>query len=61
MKLIRYYLIKLGPQYQSLKIKNIIDCKRIFTVQNDELGKPLKYKARVVASGYSQEYLTDYN
>lgn len=40
--------------------KNIIDCKWIFTVKNDESGKPVRYKARLVARGFSQEYLTDY-
>lgn len=43
------------------KDKNIVDCKWIFTIKNDEFGKPLRYKARLVARGFSQEYLTDYN
>lgn len=41
--------------------KNIVDCKWIFTIKHDEFGKPLRYKARLVARGFSQEYLTDYN
>lgn len=43
------------------KDTNIVDCKWIFTVKHDELGKPFRYKARLVARGFSQEYLTDYN
>ena len=38
-----------------------IDCKWIFTINNDEFGNPFKYKARVVACGFSQEYLIDFN
>ena len=41
--------------------RNIVDCKWIFTIKNDEFGNPVKYKARVVARGFSQEYLIDYN
>lgn len=41
--------------------RNIVDCKWVFTIKNDEFGKPLKYKARLVARGFSQEYLIDYN
>lgn len=41
--------------------KNIVDCKWIFTIKHDEFGKPLRYKARLVARGFSQEYLMDYN
>lgn len=41
--------------------KNIVDCKWIFSIKNDEFGKPLRYKARLVARGFSQEYLIDYN
>lgn len=41
--------------------KNIIDCKWVFTIKNDENGFPLKYKARLVARGFNQEYLLDYN
>ncbi|KPI92981.1 Copia protein [Papilio xuthus] len=41
--------------------KNIVDCKWIFTVKNDEFGKPSRYKARLVARGFSQQYLTDYD
>lgn len=40
--------------------KNIVDCKWIFTIKNDEFGNPEKYKARLVARGFSQEYLIDY-
>lgn len=41
--------------------KNIIDCKWVFTIKNDENGFSVKYKARLVARGFSQEYLIDYN
>lgn len=41
--------------------KNIVDCKWIFSIKNDEFGKPLRYKARLVARGFSQQYLIDYN
>lgn len=41
--------------------KNIVDCKWIFTIKHDEFGKPYRYKARLVARGFSQEYLSDYN
>lgn len=40
---------------------NIVDCKWIFTIKNDEFGNPLKYKARLVARGFSQKYLVDYD
>ena len=41
--------------------RNIVDCKWIFTIKDDEFGNPFKYKARVVARGFSQKYLIDYN
>lgn len=41
--------------------KNIVDCKWIFSIKTNEFGKPVRYKARLVARGFSQEYLTDYN
>lgn len=41
--------------------KNIVDCKWIFSVKHDEFGKPKRYKARLVARGFSQKYLSDYN
>ncbi|CAK9796153.1 Copia protein [Anthophora plagiata] len=43
------------------KNRNIVDCKWIFTIKNNEHGNPSKYKARLVARGFSQKYLTDYN
>lgn len=36
-------------------------CKWIFTIKSDGFRKPLRYKAGLVARGFSQEYLTDYN
>ncbi|CAB3227630.1 unnamed protein product [Arctia plantaginis] len=41
--------------------KNIIDCKWVFSIKHNEFGEPLKYKARLVARGFSQKYLIDYN
>lgn len=41
--------------------KNIVDCKWIFSIKHDEFGNPKRYKARLVARGFSQEYLSDYN
>lgn len=46
---------------QRPECKNIVDCKWVFTIKTDEFGKPMKYKARLVARGFSQEYLVDYN
>lgn len=43
------------------KDKNIVDCKWVFTIKHDENGNPSKYKARLVARGFSQKYLTYYN
>ena len=40
---------------------NIVDCKWVFNIKNDEFGNPSKYKARLVARGFSQKYLVDYN
>jgi len=41
--------------------KNIVDCKWIFTIKQNEFGRPVKYKARLVARGFTQEYLIDYD
>lgn len=41
--------------------KNIVDCRWIFTIKHDEFGNPIKYKARLVARGFTQEYLADYD
>lgn len=41
--------------------KNIVDCKWVFTIKHDEFGRPVKYKARLVARGFTQEYLVDYD
>lgn len=41
--------------------KNIVDCKWIFTLKNNCSKNLPRYKARVVAKGFSQEYLTVFN
>lgn len=41
--------------------KNIVDCKWVFTIKNDELGNFIKYKARLVARGFTQQYMVDYD
>lgn len=41
--------------------KNIVDCKWVFTLKTNEFGNPIRYKARLVARGFSQQYLIDYN
>lgn len=40
---------------------NIVSCKWVFTIKNNELGEPVRYKARLVARGFSQQYLEDYD
>ena len=40
--------------------KNVISVKWIYRMQTDANGVPFKYKARLVASGFSQEYGVDY-
>lgn len=39
---------------------NIVSCRWIFTIKSNELGEPVRYKARLVARGFSQQYLHDY-
>ena len=41
--------------------KNIVTCKWVFILKNDESGNPTKYKARLVARGFSQKYSVDYD
>lgn len=43
------------------KNTNIVSCKWVFTLKNNELGEPVRYKARLVARGFTQEYLQDYD
>jgi len=37
--------------------KNIVDCKWVFSIKTNEHGKQIKYKDRLVARGFTQEYL----
>lgn len=41
---------------QKPKNKNVVDCKWVFTIKQNEFGEPIKYKARLVARGFTQEY-----
>ena len=40
--------------------KNIVGCKFIFRIKRDKNGEVLKYKARLVAQGFSQRFGTDF-
>lgn len=39
---------------------NIVSCKWVFTLKIDEHGNPTRYKARLVARGFTQKYHIDY-
>ena len=41
--------------------KNIVDCRWVFVIINDIHENLTKYKARVVAKGFSQKYLLDFD
>jgi len=41
--------------------KNIVDCRWVFSIKQDEFGNLVKYKARLVARGFTEEYVTDYD
>ena len=41
--------------------KTAIGSKWVFKIKTDETGKTTKYKARLVAQGYSQKYGHDYD
>jgi len=40
--------------------KNIVDSRWVFSVKYNELGNPIRYKARLVARGFTQKYQIDY-
>ena len=43
-----------------LKIKKTVGCKQVFTVKCKADGSIEKYKARLVANGFTQNYRIDY-
>ena len=40
--------------------KNLVGCKWAFKLKTNGEGKPVRYKARLVAQGFSQKFGTDY-
>ena len=49
------------PRLKNPELKEPVKCEWIFSIKSDENGNPTRYKARLVACGYSQEYLVNYN
>lgn len=43
------------------KGKNLIDSKWVFKLKKDEFGRPVRYKARLVARGFKQKVGEDYD
>ena len=41
--------------------KNVLGSKWVFVLKNDINGNPTKYKARIVAKSFSQQFISDYN
>ena len=49
------------PRIKNRQLKKPIKCKWVFSIKTDEFGNLVRYNARLVACGYSQEYLIVYN
>jgi hypothetical protein len=43
------------------KGKDTVDCKWVFTIKQTPEGKVERYKAKLIAKGYSQTYGIDYD
>jgi len=41
--------------------KNIVNCRWVFSTKHDKFGNLVKYKSRLVARGFTQEYMTDFD